>query len=105
MGWLALLGQKLKDRRPQVDYWRRYYEGDQDLPAGPSQHAEAYRRFQSKARTNLCLLCAESRVHWTKIIGFRDPLWTERGLDPVWQLWQKLKLDARQYGLWRKTYS
>jgi hypothetical protein len=105
MEWLKLLGQRLKDRRPQVDYWRRYYEGDQDLPAGPSQHAEAYRRFQGKARTNLCLLCAESRVHRTKIIGFRDPLWKERGLDPVWQLWQKLKLDARQYGLWRKTYS
>ncbi|MGW4487866.1 phage portal protein [Amycolatopsis sp. NPDC004368] len=103
--WLARLGKKLKDRRPQVDYWRRYYRGDQDLPSGPSQHAEAYRRFQKKARLNLCLLCAESRVHRTQVIGFRDPLFNSREIDPVWQLWQHARLDARQFGLWRKTYS
>ncbi len=103
--WLARLGQKLKDRRPRIDYWRRYYEGDQDLPAGPSQHRDAYRRFQAKARLNLCLLCAESMVHRTQIIGFRDPLYKSRELDPVWRLWQRARLDARQYGLWRKSYS
>jgi hypothetical protein len=104
-GWLALLGGKLRDRRPRVDYWRRYYEGEQDLPAGPSQHAEAYLRFQRKARTNLCLLCAESMVHRTKAIGFRDSLWTGTAVDPVWALWQRARLDARQFGLWRKSYS
>jgi hypothetical protein len=70
--WLARLGPKLIDRQPLIDYWRRYYEGDQDLPAGPSQYAEAYRRFQRLARTNLCYLCDESRVHRTQVIGFRD---------------------------------
>lgn len=103
--WLARLGQKLKDRRPRVDYWTRYYRGEQDLPSGPSQHSDAYRRFQAKARTNLCFLCAESMVHRTQAIGFRDPLWTSREIDPVWRLWQRARLDARQYGLWRKSYS
>lgn len=103
--WLARLGQKLKNRRPRVDYWARYYRGDQDLPSGPSQHSDAYRRFQAKARTNLCFLCAESMVHRTQVIGFRDPKYKSRELDPVWQLWQKARLDARQYGLWRKSYS
>jgi hypothetical protein len=100
--WLARLGPKLIDRQDLVAYWRRYYEGDQDLPAGPNQHAEAYRRFQRLARTNLCFLCAESRVHRTQVIGFRD---AERQDDAVWRLWQSAKLDARQFGIWRKAYS
>lgn len=100
--WLARLGPKLLERQEMVGYWRRYYEGDQDLPAGPSQHAEAYRRFQRLARTNLCFLCAESRVHRTQVIGFRD---VDGDSDAVWKLWQQAKLDARQFSIWRKAYS
>jgi hypothetical protein len=103
--WLARLGPKLLDRQPAVRFWRRYYEGNHDLPAGPNQHAAAYRRFQKMARTNLCKLCVESRVHRTNAIGFRDPKWTSTDPDPVWQLWQRARLDARQYGIWRKAYS
>lgn len=105
--WLSRLGKELIQRQPAVRYWRRYYEGDHDLPAGPNQHAEAYRRFQAMARTNLCRLCVESSVHRTVAIGFRDPLWsgTRSEVDPVWRLWQRAKLDARQFGLWRKAYS
>ena len=103
--WLGRLGPQLRDRRPDVDYWRRYYDGDHDLPAGPNQHAEAYRRFQAMARTNLCRLCAESATHRTNAIGFRDAGWTGEGTDPVWRLWQQAKLDARQFGIWRKAYS
>lgn len=104
--WLARLGPKLVKRQPQIAYWRRYYEGDHDLPAGPNQHAEAYRRFQRMARTNLCRLCVESAVHRTVAIGFRDPKWTDSAdIDPVWQLWQRAKLDARQFGIWRKAGS
>jgi hypothetical protein len=103
--WLARLGQKLIARQPAVEFWRRYYDGNHDLPAGPNQHAEAYRRFQKMARTNLCMLCVESRVHRTNAIGFRDPAWTSSEPDPVWQLWQRAKLDARQFGIWRKAYS
>jgi len=100
--WLARLGPKLSDRQALIGYWRRYYEGDQDLPAGPNQHHEAYRRFQRLARTNLCYLCAESRVHRTQVIGFRD---SDGRDDQVWRLWQAAKLDARQFGIWRKAYS
>jgi hypothetical protein len=100
--WLARLGPKLIDRQDLIGYWRRYYEGNQDLPAGPNQHADAYRRFQRLARTNLCFLCAESRVHRTQVIGFRD---VDGPIDAVWRLWQDAKLDARQIGIWRKAYS
>lgn len=100
--WLARLGPKLLERQELIEYWRRYYDGSQDLPAGPNQHAEAYKRFQRLARTNLCFLCAESRVHRTQVIGFRD---VDGPIDEVWKLWQSAKLDARQIGIWRKAYS
>ena len=103
--WLARLGKKLIDRQDAIRYWRRYYDGDHDLPAGPNQHKEAFRRFQAMARTNLCRLCVESSVHRTVAIGFRDRKWTgSADTDPVWKLWQQAKLDARQFGLWRKAY-
>jgi len=102
--WLARLGPKLIDRQERVETWRRYYDGDHDLPQGPNQHREAFRRFQKLARTNLCLLCAESMVHHTQVTGFRDTSVGDTD-DAVWQLWQGAKLDARQFGIWRKAYS
>lgn len=103
--WLARLGPKLLDRQDKIGYWRRYYDGRHDLPAGPNQHRAVFERFQRLARTNLCLLAAESMVHRTAAIGFRDSAWTSPDLDPVWKLWQDAKLDARQFGIWRKAYS
>lgn len=103
--WLGRLGKQLLERRPRIDRWRRYYEGDQDLPQGPSQDRQAFQEFQKKARTNLCLLCAESMVHRTQVVGFRDPVSRTGGNDPVWALWQQAKMDARQFSIWRKAYS
>lgn len=103
--WLDRLGSKLMARRPQIDMWRDYYEGNQDLPRGPSQHREAFREFQRSARTNLCLMCAESMVHRTQINGFRATGAGTAASEAVWRLWQQAKLDARQMGIWRKAYS
>lgn len=100
--WLARLGPKLRDRQPMISWWRRYYDGDHDLPAGPQQHRDAYRRFQALARTNLCFLCAESRVHRTQVIGFRDPKVKDNAM---WELWQAARLDARQSSIYRKAWS
>ena len=102
--WLGRLGKQIVDRRPTVDRWRRYYDGEQDLPQGPSQDRAAFQEFQRSARTNLCLLCAESMVHRTQINGFRTTTGTGDS-DAVWKLWQAAKLDARQFGIWRKAYS
>ncbi|MDT0302910.1 phage portal protein [Streptomonospora wellingtoniae] len=101
--WLARLGPKLVERRPKIDYWRRYYEGHHDLPAGPSQHKEAFMRFQKKARTNLCKLAAESMVHRMRVVGYRDAGSRSQTDNPVWRLWQQARMDARQFGLWRKA--
>lgn len=101
--WLERLGKKIIHRRHRIDMWRRYFDGDQDLPQGPSQHRDAFQNFQKTARTNLCLLCAESMVHRTQINGFR--MSSESDQSAVWKLWQSAKLDARQFGIWRKAYS
>lgn len=102
--WLARLGDNLIKRQNRIRFWKRYYRGEQDLPTGPSQVADAYRRFQRKARTNLCLLCVESMVHRLNVIGYRDG--TGKPQDNlVWQLWQAAKLDARQSTIWRKALS
>ncbi|HEY9417873.1 MAG TPA: phage portal protein [Pseudonocardia sp.] len=103
--WLARLGRKLEERRARIDYWRRYYDGDQDLPAGPSQHAQAYRRFQRLARTNLCRLAVDSMVPRLQVTGFRDGSKSPEQDNPVWSLWQAAKLDARQFSIWRKALS
>jgi hypothetical protein len=55
------------------------------------------------AQTNLFLLCAESMVHRTKVTGFRETV-GEQSDDAVWKLWQAAKLDAHQFGIWRKAY-
>jgi hypothetical protein len=103
--WLARLGGKLDARREQIEHWRRYYDGDQDLPAGPSQHADAYRRFQRLARTNLCRLAVDSMVPRLQITGFRDGSKSPQKDNPIWDLWQAAKLDARQFSIWRKALS
>ncbi|GEL19351.1 phage portal protein [Pseudonocardia asaccharolytica] len=100
--WLGTLGPKLLARREKVEVWRRYYEGDHDLPVGPGQHKDAFIRFQKLARTNLCRLCAESMVHLTQVTGYRD---VDSSDDAVWRLWQQARLDGRQFGIWRKAYS
>lgn len=101
--WLARLGDRLVARRGLIDHWRRYYVGDQDLPAGPNQHADAYKRFQRTARTNLCRLCVESMVPRLQITGYRDGTTARQQDSPVWKLWQATKLDSRQYSIWRKA--
>jgi hypothetical protein len=103
--WLDRLGCRLLERRPRVDKWRAYFDGEQDLPQGPAQDRQAFQEFQRTARTNLCLLCAESMVHRTQVQGFRATTGTGGASEQVWKLWQAAKLDARQFGIWRKAYS
>lgn len=102
--WLARLGPKLVDRQTEVGFWRRYYDGDHDLPAGPNQNRAAFERFQRLSRTNLCLLCAESMVHRMQVTGYRTGSDTASA-SAAWQLWQSAKLDARQSSVYRKAFS
>lgn len=103
--WVTRLGRKINQRRPKIDLWQRYYKGSHDLPAGPQQHKDAFRRFQRLSRTNLCGLCVDSRVHRMKVSGYRDG--TARGGNDaaVWRMWQEARLDSRQFTVYRKAWA
>lgn len=102
MEWLARLGPKLLARQEDVKYWRRYYDGDHDLPSGPSQVADAFRNFQRLARTNLCGLAVRSMVDRMSVIGYRDVSGAD---EQVWALWAGTRMQSRQYGIYRKALS
>lgn len=100
--WLARLGPKLVSRQEVIELWQRYYDGDHDLPTGPSQVKDAYRNFQKTARTNLCELAVESMVDRLEVIGYRN----KEGLDEeVWGLWNIARLSGRQSAIYRKALS
>lgn len=101
--WLERLGGQLQDRWPRLHRWQRYYSGDHDLPSGPSQHAEAFMRFQRFARTNLCGVAVDSMVDRLHAEGVRT---ATADLDTrVWGWWQSANLDARQAAVYRTALS
>lgn len=103
--WLTRLGPKLRDKQDQLALWQRYYDGDQDLPSGPAQHREAYKRFQALARTNLCKLCADSRVHRMQVTGYTDGTAGGGNDQTVWAHWQRSRFDSRQFSVYRKAFT
>lgn len=50
--WLDVLARRLDLRRNHVEKLRRYSDGDAPLPEMSKETAEAWQRFQEKARTN-----------------------------------------------------
>lgn len=101
--WLATLGPRLLNRRQTTALWRRYYDGDQDMPTGPQQHKDAYRQFQKFARTNLCKLAVDSMAQRMQVIGYLPGEGADRRDNDIWQIWQKNKLDSRQFSLYRSA--
>lgn len=99
--WLIRLGQKLEARTPTLTRWDRYYDGDHDLPVGPSQHLETFRRFQRKARTNLCALPVESVVDRLRATGVTDGSPQGENDSTLFGWWQTNRMDARQSTLYR----
>ena len=94
--WLNRLAPRILDpvHVDTIDKWRRYYQGDHDLPTGPNQLSDAFRAFQRKARTNLCGICVRSMADRMEVIGYREKDRTAN--EQVWQLWTKTRMTARQ---------
>lgn len=99
--WLTRLGRELEARWSALDRWDRYYSGDHDLPVGPSQHAETFRRFQAKSRTNLCALPVESVVDRLRATGVTDGSPQGDNDETLFGWWQANRMDARQSTLYR----
>lgn len=99
--WLSRLSQKIADRAPLLALWDRYYDGDHDLPVGPAQHSEAFRRFQAKARMNLCAMPVESVVDRLRVNGITDGSDGAALDQTLFSWWQANRMDARQSTLYR----
>lgn len=101
--WLDRLAPRILDptRQDTIEKWRRYYQGDHDLPTGPNQLSDAFRTFQRKARTNLCGICVRSMADRMEVIGYREADRTAN--EAVWALWTKTRMTARQSSIWRKA--
>lgn len=95
--WLARLDERLWMRRRRYDRLYRYYMGNADLPEGDERCREMFRRFQKKARTNMCRLVANAVNERLEVVGFRAGAATTPGNDMnAWQIWQANHLDADQ---------
>lgn len=105
IAWLERLAPRIADpdRQLTIDKFRRYYSGDHDLPAGPSQMSDAFRSFQAKARTNLCGICVRSVADRMEVIGYRERDRTAN--ERLWALWTASGMVARQSTIWRKALS
>lgn len=99
--WLQRLARKIEDRSPLLDLWDRYYDGDHDLPVGPAQHSEAFRRFQAKARMNLCAMPVDSVVDRMRVNGVTDGSESAALDATLYSWWQANRMDARQSALYR----
>lgn len=95
--WLARLDQRLWMRRRRYDRLYRYYMGEADLPEGDERCREMFKRFQQKARTNMCRLVANAVNERLEVVGFRAGGSSTPGNDmDAWKVWQANHLDADQ---------
>lgn len=95
--WLARLDQRLEMRRRRYDRLYRYYMGEADLPEGDERCREMFKRFQKKARTNMCGLVADAVNERLAVVGFRTGGTSNAGNDmDAWRIWQANSLDADQ---------
>jgi len=93
--WLRRLLRDLSDRRARYERLDRYYAGECDLPESATQHREAYKRFQRKARSNFAELVVEAVRERMQPVGFRTGAQgDENGDQAAWGIWQANALDA-----------
>lgn len=91
--WLEVLAQRLDDRAGVLREQRQYLTGDAPLPEGATNHREAYRKFQSSARTNFAELAVDALVERMVISGFV----VDGGIDDndvARSIWRKSRMDA-----------
>lgn len=86
--------------REQLDVVRRYWKGRQRLPAViPSGTPSEVRVMAASSRVNIMPIVVDSLVQSLFVDGFRDN--EDATNDPVWDVWQKNRMDARQSGIHR----
>lgn len=84
-----------------LDRLHAYWRGTQPLPVVPSAVPDEVRRMAEMSRVNLTPLVVDIIAQSAYVDGFRQPDGSDD--DPVWDIWQANKMDARQIGVHRST--
>lgn len=93
--WADKLLEQLGARQARLDRLARYFEGFGDLPEIGPHIKEAYRRFQTKSRTNLAELVVDAVRERMIPLGFRTGASGSDDDDAeAWRIWQANSLDA-----------
>lgn len=92
--WFNKLLTDLEGRRWRLDKLDAYYRGDCDLPESAEGAREAYRRFQSKARSNFAQLIVDATRERMSVVGFRTGAEGDEESDgEAWRIWQGNGMD------------
>jgi hypothetical protein len=91
---LGRLGKMLDARRPELERFQAYYEGQHRLAFATSKFREAFGSLFSAFADNLCELVVDAVEERLNVEGFRmGPRGTDADKD-AWRIWQANQLDA-----------
>jgi hypothetical protein len=99
-----LLYETHTTERRSLDAVRRYWKGQQSLPAViPASAPEQVRAMARIARVNMCAIVVDTLAQSTFVDGFRSREESEN--EEIWSAWQANRLDARQTGIHRAAFA
>lgn len=90
--WRDLLNKRLDDRRPTIDRFEAYYEGQHRLAFATSKFREAFGNLFGTMADNWCQVVVDASVERLQVQGFRfGP--DEDADDDAWHIWQANDMD------------
>jgi hypothetical protein len=92
--WRDALDHQLEMRRPELDLYSAYYDGDHRLQFMTSKYKEAFGDLFEAFADNWCQLVVDIAVERLAVIGFR--FGEDEADEEAWAIWQENNLDARQ---------
>jgi hypothetical protein len=92
--WRDALDQELEMRRPTLELFKEYYDGNHRLQFATSKFREAFGDLFEAFADNWCQLVVDIAVERLTVIGFR--FGEDDADEEAWSIWQENNLDARQ---------
>jgi hypothetical protein len=92
--WRDALDYQLEMRRPELDLYSAYYDGEHRLQFMTSKYKEAFGDLFEAFADNWCQLVVDIAVERLAVIGFR--FGEDEADEEAWAIWQENNLDARQ---------
>jgi hypothetical protein len=91
--WRDELEAKLEARRPRIELWSDYYDGNHRLAFATSKFREAFGEMFEAFATNWCGLVVDTCAERLGIQGFR--FGEDEADGEAWAIWQANGMDAR----------